>query len=111
MTSNTSTRRYIKSSRSGGSGGNCVQWAIEHDTVYIRDSKHPDGPELRMTHSQWSGLANAAAAQRPHPALEVTDHGAAVTHDGETLHFTVAEWRAFTYAAANGECLSLGARS
>jgi hypothetical protein len=45
---------WIKSSHSGGSGGNCVEIAILPDGGRaIRDSKNPDGPVLRLSNKQW----------------------------------------------------------
>jgi hypothetical protein len=45
---------WIKSSHSGGSGGNCVEIAILPDgDRAIRDSKNPDGPVLRLSDQEW----------------------------------------------------------
>ena len=45
---------WIKSSYSGGSGGNCVEIAILPDGGRaIRDSKNPDGPVLRLSNQEW----------------------------------------------------------
>ena len=45
---------WIKSSYSGGSGGNCVEVAILPDgSRAVRDSKNPDGPVLRLSNKQW----------------------------------------------------------
>lgn len=42
--------RWVRSSYSDGSGGQCVEFsrtfAQTHDTIPVRDSKHPDGPAL-----------------------------------------------------------------
>ncbi|NVI91070.1 DUF397 domain-containing protein [Actinomadura sp. BRA 177] len=37
---------WRKSSRSGSSGGSCVELAGAKDCVAVRDSKDPDGPVL-----------------------------------------------------------------
>jgi hypothetical protein len=44
MTPQTGRVRWRKSSRSGGTNGNCVELA--HTLRAVRDSKHPDGPAL-----------------------------------------------------------------
>jgi hypothetical protein len=95
------TRRYKKSSRSGGSGGDCVEWAVDPSHVWVRDSKHPTGPELVMTPAEWSGLVAAVAADAEHPWIS----GTQIIKDGTTLSFTPSEWAAFTDAARTGECL------
>lgn len=48
---------WRKSSRSNGSGGDCVEVA-ELDSGYraVRDSKDPGGPILVFTASQWSAF-------------------------------------------------------
>jgi hypothetical protein len=45
MTSQTDGVRWRKSSRSGGTGGNCVELA--HTLNAVRDSKNPSGLILR----------------------------------------------------------------
>ena len=48
---------WIKSSYSGGSGGNCVEIAILPDGGRaIRDSKNPDGPVLRLSNQEWQAF-------------------------------------------------------
>jgi hypothetical protein len=54
------SRHYIKSSRSGGSGGNCVEWAHTPTGVSIRDSKNPDGPVLTFTFDEWRAFLSGA---------------------------------------------------
>jgi hypothetical protein len=46
MTPQTGRVRWRKSSRSGGTNGNCVELA--HTLDAARDSKNPDGPRLRV---------------------------------------------------------------
>jgi Domain of unknown function (DUF397) len=45
MTSQTDGVRWRRSSRSGGTNGNCVELA--HTLNAVRDSKNPNGPSLR----------------------------------------------------------------
>jgi hypothetical protein len=47
---------WRKSSYSGGSGGNCVEVATPPGTVTLRDSKHPTGPILCFTPSDWQAF-------------------------------------------------------
>lgn len=98
-------RRYIKSSRSGGSGGNCVEWAHTSAGVYIRDSKDPDGPEILATLDEWISLVDAVITGSPHPWVAADSMGVALTHDGLRLNFTSAEWMAFAEGALLGECV------
>jgi Domain of unknown function (DUF397) len=48
---------WRKSSRSGGTDGNCVAIAALPDGGRaIKDTKDPDGPVIRLSASQWSNL-------------------------------------------------------
>ena len=48
---------WRKSTRSGGSGGNCVEVADNlPDVVGVRDSKDQAGPALRFTPTAWSAF-------------------------------------------------------
>ena len=39
---------------SASMNGNCVEMAHPQDgSVFVRDSKHPDGPRLRFTETEW----------------------------------------------------------
>ncbi|GAA2514632.1 DUF397 domain-containing protein [Pilimelia columellifera] len=96
-------RHYVKSSRSGGSG-NCVEWAVEGHSVFVRDSKDRSGVELKLTHDEWEAIVAAVANGHDHPNLTVCPDGATVVHSERTLRFTPAEWEAFTDAAVSGEC-------
>ncbi|WP_372907148.1 DUF397 domain-containing protein [Saccharopolyspora indica] len=40
------TTTWRKSSRSGSSGGQCVEVAVQPAVIGVRDSKDPDGPVL-----------------------------------------------------------------
>ena len=51
--------KWVKSSYSGGSGGNCVEVASQPGMVAVRDSKHPTGPELRITPGSWQAFARS----------------------------------------------------
>jgi hypothetical protein len=50
------TVRWIKSSRSGHEGGECVEVAALSPVIGVRDSKDPDGPKLSLTPSAWQTL-------------------------------------------------------
>ncbi|MWA04723.1 DUF397 domain-containing protein [Actinomadura sp. LD22] len=41
--------RWRKSSRSDGTGGECVELAVTSDALLVRDSKDPEGPQLTFT--------------------------------------------------------------
>ncbi|MEU4568276.1 DUF397 domain-containing protein [Micromonospora sp. NPDC023956] len=48
---------WRKSTRSGGSGGNCVEVAHHvPGVVAVRDSKDPDGPGLAFPTDAWSAF-------------------------------------------------------
>jgi Domain of unknown function (DUF397) len=104
------TRTFVKSTWSGGNGGNCVEWAITSVGVYVRDSKDRDGTELRFTHAEWDDLAASAAIGSPHSSVSCTSGGVRMTGDGGELLFTHSEWKAFVAGVRAGECRSaLGA--
>ncbi|MFG1800242.1 DUF397 domain-containing protein [Micromonospora carbonacea] len=49
-----SSARWKKSTRSGTSGGDCVEVAANlTDVVAVRDSKDPSGPVLAFTPQTW----------------------------------------------------------
>ncbi|KRV48472.1 toxin-antitoxin system toxin subunit [Wenjunlia vitaminophila] len=58
-----SRARWVKSSHSGGNGGQCVEWAPDvaatHGTVPVRDSKNPTGPTLTFTPTGWKAFVYA----------------------------------------------------
>lgn len=97
-------RPYKKSSRSGGSGGDCVEWAHTPEGVYIRDSKDPSGPELLVTQTEWTGLLGAVAAAARHSWIHQHDAGVDLLKDRHRLRFTASEWTAFVQAVHAGEC-------
>ncbi len=52
---------WRKSSYSGGTGGNCVEVATLPDGGRaVRDSKHPDGPALHFTATEWAAFLAGA---------------------------------------------------
>ena len=63
------TRRFVKSTFSGGNAGNCVEWAVTAAGVYVRDSKDRDGAELLFTHAEWDGFVAGARAGECRVAL------------------------------------------
>lgn len=51
-----SNTQWIKSSRSGANGGQCVE-ARRHDgTIQVRDSKDPNGPQLSFSPAGWAAF-------------------------------------------------------
>ena len=51
---------WRKSSRSGPYSDNCVEVAFVDDAIAMRDSKHPDGPVLVFTRSEWDAFVAGA---------------------------------------------------
>ncbi|MDG4815039.1 DUF397 domain-containing protein [Micromonospora carbonacea] len=52
---------WRKSTRSGGSGGNCVEVAANlPGVVGVRDSKDPAGPALLFAPTAWAAFVNQA---------------------------------------------------
>ncbi|MFB8773027.1 DUF397 domain-containing protein [Streptomyces broussonetiae] len=49
-----STLRWFTSSYSNGAGGECVECAVTGHALAIRDSKHPDGPQLVVSVKAWN---------------------------------------------------------
>jgi hypothetical protein len=56
-----STLAWRKSSHS--ESGNCVEVANQDESVFIRDSKDPDGPVLCVSPSAWRGLIQMVRRQ------------------------------------------------
>ncbi|MFE5855794.1 DUF397 domain-containing protein [Streptomyces sp. NPDC056500] len=54
---------WTKSSYSGSSGGQCLEWApgrvSAQGAVPVRDSKVADGPAISVTEPAWSSFVNA----------------------------------------------------
>ncbi|GAA0636410.1 hypothetical protein GCM10009535_10830 [Streptomyces thermocarboxydovorans] len=56
----SSATTWIKSSRSGANGGDCVEVAPGFPAVVpVRDSKKPDGPVLVVGRSAWADFTAA----------------------------------------------------
>ncbi|WTG93870.1 DUF397 domain-containing protein [Kitasatospora sp. NBC_01560] len=54
---------WLKSSHSGGNGGNCIEVAPGFlGLVPVRDSKDPDGPALVFATSAWQSFLAAVRA-------------------------------------------------
>jgi len=48
---------WVKSSRSGPTGGNCVEVAFLGDgQIAVRNSRHPGGPALIFTGAEWDAF-------------------------------------------------------
>ncbi|MDH2424489.1 DUF397 domain-containing protein [Sphaerisporangium sp. TRM90804] len=48
---------WVKSSYSGGNGGNCVEIAwLGGDVTAVRDSKNPGGPVVRFGGAAWEAF-------------------------------------------------------
>jgi Domain of unknown function (DUF397) len=62
---------WHKSSYSNGHSGECVEVTITEDAVFLRDSRHPDGPVLQFTPAEWATLRESIRAGRPVPGAAV----------------------------------------
>jgi len=61
--------RWVKSTHSTGSGGNCVEVARNLPAVVaVRDSKSPAGPVLVISRERWAAFTSAVKAGRFSPA-------------------------------------------
>jgi hypothetical protein len=53
--------RWVTSSRSGPTGGNCVEVArLDDGQVAIRNSRYPSGPALVFTAREWEAFVGGA---------------------------------------------------
>ncbi|MEV5771951.1 DUF397 domain-containing protein [Streptomyces antimycoticus] len=54
---------WTKSSYSSNDGPSCVEVATTptRDTIHIRDSKNPDGPQLAVTPTAWTAFVTYAS--------------------------------------------------
>ncbi|MEU5421990.1 DUF397 domain-containing protein [Streptomyces sp. NPDC001407] len=50
----TTQPAWFKSSHSDDEGAECVEVAAQPDTIRIRDSKHPNGPQLAVPAHAWA---------------------------------------------------------
>ncbi|GAA3827421.1 hypothetical protein GCM10022226_55460 [Sphaerisporangium flaviroseum] len=58
--------RWKKSSRSGNTGGNCVEVAANlPGLIALRDSKHPNNPPLVCTPEAWRSFIGVVKHHRP----------------------------------------------
>lgn len=57
----TSNLRWWKSTRSGGSGGQCVEVATTGTAWLVRDSKNPTGPVLAVSPAAWASFLSTLA--------------------------------------------------
>lgn len=59
-----SSTRWVKSTYSGGEGGECLEWAPDHARAtgefLVRDSKDPHGPCLSLTRDGFAALVEFA---------------------------------------------------
>jgi hypothetical protein len=89
--------------------GNCVSWAVASEFVYLRDTKAPGGPSLRMDYDAWRDFTQAVANGQPSTATVVYAKdalGVSVWHRADpvvALRFSLSEWMAFTLATRSGE--------
>jgi hypothetical protein len=52
---------WVKSRRSGPTGGNCVEVAfMPGGQVAMRNSRHPEGPALVFTRAEWDAFLGGA---------------------------------------------------
>jgi len=60
---------WVKSSRSGGSGDNCVEVALNvPGLVAVRDSKEPDGHRLTFAANDWHQFTSRLKSEPFDPA-------------------------------------------
>ncbi|MGH3194044.1 MAG: DUF397 domain-containing protein [Streptosporangiaceae bacterium] len=53
---------WRKSSYSGSNGGACVEVGAVGPAVAVRDSKHPDGPQLAFAADTWKAFTEQVKA-------------------------------------------------
>lgn len=56
--------QWRKSSRSGDTGGQCVEVAALSPSVAVRDSKNPEGPKLTFDAATWADFTSVIKAGR-----------------------------------------------
>ncbi|MEV0124718.1 DUF397 domain-containing protein [Streptomyces sp. NPDC050703] len=54
---------WRKSSHSSGGSGDCVEIAACPTTLHVRDSKHPEGPQLALAPRAWAEFLTYAAQE------------------------------------------------
>lgn len=76
--------RWVKSTRSGPTGGNCVEVACLGDgRVAVRNSRHPAGSALLFGRAQWTAFVAAVAGRRA-PAAEGGNPSSSLSRAAET---------------------------
>lgn len=60
---------WFKSSYSGDEGGNCLEVAAGGDTIRVRDSKAPEGPQLAITPAAWAEFTRFTGLLGTHRAI------------------------------------------
>ncbi|MBF8171426.1 MULTISPECIES: DUF397 domain-containing protein [Streptomyces] len=55
---------WLKSTYSGGGGGNCIEVAACAEAVLVRDSKDTDKPALTVSPDAWSAFTALSADPR-----------------------------------------------
>ena len=53
---------WRKSSYSGDNGGACVEFGTTGPAVAVRDSKHPNGPQLALPANAWKAFTKQVKA-------------------------------------------------
>lgn len=61
-TVDTRNLRWRKSTRSGGSGGACVEVATDDARWYVRDSKAPNNGRLAVAPESWHAFVSLVKA-------------------------------------------------
>lgn len=56
MTHKPSALTWFKSTYSSNDGPDCVEVARTPDTIHVRDSKDPHGPQLTFTAEAWASF-------------------------------------------------------
>jgi hypothetical protein len=82
--------RWVKSTRSGPTGGNCVEVACLGDgRVAVRNSRHPAGPALLFGREQWTAFVAAVAGRRA-PAAEGGNPSSSLSRDSQASRASAA---------------------
>ncbi|MEU9404114.1 DUF397 domain-containing protein [Streptomyces sp. NPDC048281] len=50
---------WFKSTYSGSPSNECVECAVQQDTIQVRDSKYTERATLTFTHEAWATFASA----------------------------------------------------
>jgi len=93
--------------------GDCVQWAFTPGSVFVSDSKDPEGLLLSASIEEWQDFTGSTAAGVPVDTGLTWRHergGVSVFHAAAPtarLWFTTSEWTAFVSASRNGEAQAL----